>query len=170
MSQNFENHNQPKPEIQTIPIGDTEIILDAAGVAGGELTIKHEGGDKIAILRNLGVHPDYRGQGLGSAIFEQSLSEAQKRGCDYFLVAAANERTAKLADRVPADRLRFVYQDKDTKESNMLRDFSVETVVGALAAYRTIMSVPDTQEQASTRPDDQLDIVIHIEADLRKPL
>jgi amino-acid N-acetyltransferase len=45
---------------------------------------------KIAELRSLAVHEDYRGRGLGAELTDAAVTEAQRRGIPQVLVVTSN--------------------------------------------------------------------------------
>jgi ribosomal protein S18 acetylase RimI-like enzyme len=54
-------------------------IMRISGTIIGTVAIKNLG-ENIAEVKRLAVHPDFRGQRLGSALFQHSLDYARKKG------------------------------------------------------------------------------------------
>lgn len=53
-----------------------------------------QGDDRQAVLWDLRVHPDHRGQGVGPRLFEHAVNWAQQRGCRRLLVETQNINVA----------------------------------------------------------------------------
>ena len=49
-----------------------------------------QGRDDLAVLWDLRVHPDYRGQGIGAALFDQAAAWARSQGCKQLKVETQN--------------------------------------------------------------------------------
>ena len=65
-------------------IGGCVIVLGTEGV------LKHEGRKDDAVLWDLRVHPDYRGQGVGSRLFDAAVAWARERGCRCLKIETQN--------------------------------------------------------------------------------
>lgn len=52
------------------------------------------GRDDLAVLWDLRVHPDYRGRGIGKALFKRAISWARERGCGELHVETQNINVA----------------------------------------------------------------------------
>jgi GNAT superfamily N-acetyltransferase len=66
------------------PAGGAMIAYNTSGVN------MLEDRSDLAVLWDIRVHPDYRGQGLGSALLERSAAWARQRGCKRLKIETQN--------------------------------------------------------------------------------
>lgn len=87
-------------EIAALEVGLYEFNRAATGYDDGEglAFVCEDGGEMIGgaagyswggicELRQVWVHPDHRGRGLGSALLEAAVAEAERRGCAHVTLA-----------------------------------------------------------------------------------
>jgi GNAT superfamily N-acetyltransferase len=65
------------------PVGAAVVVVDSLGACA--LTCR----DDVAVLWDIRVHPDYRGQGIGSMLFDHAVAWAREQG--YGILAAETQ-------------------------------------------------------------------------------
>lgn len=65
------------------PVGGAVLVVDSPGACA--LTCR----DDVAVLWDIRVHPDYRGQGIGSMLFDHAVAWAREHG--YGILAAETQ-------------------------------------------------------------------------------
>ena len=103
---------------------------------------------QFASFSNFKVHPKWRGNGLGSLLFEEAVDTARTRDCEEFETVAANERTAHLfKGRFDEQDLTFHRLDKINSTLSPL-DLSLDGVITFLSLNRLQMpGGPNSNEQ-----------------------
>lgn len=67
-----------------VPAGAATVAFDSPGVD------MLDGRRDLAVLWDIRVHPDYRGQGVGSALFRRAADWARSRGCRQLKIETQN--------------------------------------------------------------------------------
>lgn len=66
------------------PVGAAVVVVDSLGACA--LTCR----DDVAVLWDIRVHPDYRGRGIGSMLFDQAVTCAREQGCGVLAAETQN--------------------------------------------------------------------------------
>ena len=75
--------------------GELYAIEQGNGRAGVILFTFHE--DKVVELKNMAVHPEYRGKGIGKQVINEAFSVFKERGFHKMIVGTANSSIDNLA-------------------------------------------------------------------------
>ncbi len=80
---------------QTFNVRESVNILALAeGEVAGLLSWKKDGNDLYII--NLGVYPDFQGQGIGRMLIKEAIEQGRKQGCKTVKIAASNDDIGAL--------------------------------------------------------------------------
>lgn len=87
------------PQIGFILVG--KIDDRTVGMVNILFTISTALGERVALLEDMVVSPDFRGSGIGAALIERAIAEARNRGCKRItlLTDASNEATHHFYQR-----------------------------------------------------------------------
>ena len=79
------------PEATWLACHETPTLWQACGTVQGLMTSPREGA-----IQNLGVHPDYRDQGLGRALLASALEGFRSVGCTHVQLEVTVQNTAAV--------------------------------------------------------------------------
>lgn len=105
------------------------LVAEDKNAIVGFVTINYSHGLKKALIENIYVHPDMRGQGIGDQLLQKMFELLPDMGCEYVatLVPLDAKSAVSLYERSGFDRGEsFLWLDKSLSESFRKQDNGLE--------------------------------------------